>query len=140
MRVLLVDDYPLYLEGLRNLLIVRGFEVVGMALNCHEALDMARTKRPDVVMMDTKIPGCDSFETTRQISRELPETKVILMTVVDDVDIAEQALRSGAYQCIPKFISPEALLALLGSLGLCAATVPVMSRIERVESVRVPSA
>lgn len=121
MKVLLVDDYPLYLEGLRNLLVVQGHDVVGIAENYGDAIEMARLRQPDLVMMDAKIPGCDSFETTRRIRSELPGTKVILMTMVDDVDFAAQAVKQGASDCLPKFIRPEALLAILkGSRYECA--------------------
>ena len=57
MRVLLVDDHPLFLDGLRNLLTARGVQVVGTARDGWEALEKARGLRPDVILMDIQMPG-----------------------------------------------------------------------------------
>jgi DNA-binding NarL/FixJ family response regulator len=61
MRVLLADDHPLFLDGLKNLLSARGVKVAGTAHTGLEALEMARSLRPDVILMDIQMPGCDGL-------------------------------------------------------------------------------
>jgi DNA-binding NarL/FixJ family response regulator len=96
-RVLLVDDQELFVEGLRTLLSVQpDFEVVGAAGNGEEALRMALNLRPDVVLMDLRMPVMDGVSATRHLNARLPDTRVIALTTFDeDRDIFE-ALKAGA--------------------------------------------
>ena len=61
MRALLVDDHSLFLEGLRNLLVSEGIQVVGLAHDGLEALSQARRLHPDVILMDVQMPRCDGW-------------------------------------------------------------------------------
>ena len=74
MRVLLVDDHRLFLEGLNNLLTAQGVEVAGMACNGQEALELAQKLRPDVILMDIRMPGWNGLETTRRILAKIPRS------------------------------------------------------------------
>ena len=76
MRVILADDHRLLLEGLANLLVAHGVEVVATASDGFEAVIRTRVHRPDVVLMDVRMPGCDGLAATRLIKAELPETRV----------------------------------------------------------------
>jgi DNA-binding NarL/FixJ family response regulator len=96
LRVLLVDDHSLFLEGLRNLLVSEGIEVVGVAKDGLEALAQARRLRPDVILMDIQMPRCDGVCATRLIKAELPECKVVMLTMSEDEQDLFEAVKSGA--------------------------------------------
>lgn len=96
LRVLLVDDHSLFLEGLRNLLVSEGIKVVGLAKDGLEALAQARHLRPDVILMDIQMPRCDGVRATRLIKAELPECKVVMLTISEDDQDLFEAVKSGA--------------------------------------------
>jgi len=96
MKVLLVDDHPLFIEGLKNMLTSRGVEVVGTAHDGLEGLRKARALHPDVVLMDIRMPHLDGLAALRLIRAEMPETKVLMLTMCDDDDDLFAAIRSGA--------------------------------------------
>jgi DNA-binding NarL/FixJ family response regulator len=96
MRVLLVDDHALFLEGLANLLAAHGVVVVGTASDGLEALAKVRGTRLDVVLMDLRMPRCDGLQATRMIKAECPKVKVIMLTVSDEDGDLIEAIRSGA--------------------------------------------
>ena len=96
LRVLLVDDHSLFLEGLRNLLVSEGITVVGLAKDGFEALAQARHLRPDVILMDIQMPRCDGVSATRLIKAELTECKVVMLTISEDEQDLFEAVKSGA--------------------------------------------
>ena len=96
LRILLVDDHSLFLEGLRNLLMSEGIQVVGLAKDGLEALAQARRLHPDVILMDIQMPRCDGVCATRLIKAELPECKVIMLTISEDEQDLFEAVKSGA--------------------------------------------
>lgn len=96
LRVLLVDDHSLFLEGLRNLLVSEGIEVAGIAKDGLEALTQARRLRPDVILMDIQMPRCDGVCATRLIKAELPECKIIMLTISENEQDLFDAVKSGA--------------------------------------------
>lgn len=96
MRVLLVDDHPLFLDGLKNLLSGRGMQVVGTAGDGLEALEKARSLRPEVILMDIQMSRCDGLTATRLIKAELPEIKIVMLTMSSDDDDLFEAIKSGA--------------------------------------------
>ncbi|MCX5976821.1 MAG: response regulator transcription factor [Coprothermobacterota bacterium] len=96
-RLLLVDDQALFREGLRTLLELReDLEVVGEATNGEEALFMAARLRPQVVLMDLRMPVLDGVEATRRLRESHPECKVIALTTFDDDETVFDGLRAGA--------------------------------------------
>ena len=96
MKVLLADDHPLFLDGLRNLLTARGIEVLGTARDGLEALDQARALRPDLILMDIEMPHLDGLAALRLIKAELPDVKIVMLTMsAEDKDLFE-AIKSGA--------------------------------------------
>ena len=80
-RILLADDHPLFREGVSALLSARGYDVVAEAGNGMEALEQARELKPDVILMDIHMPQLDGLAATRVITTELPETRVVMLTV-----------------------------------------------------------
>lgn len=96
MRVLLADDHALFMDGLRNLLSLHGIQVVGIARNGMEALEKSLQLRPDLVLMDMRMPGCDGITALKLIKAEWPECKIVMLTTsTEEVDLLE-AIRSGA--------------------------------------------
>jgi DNA-binding NarL/FixJ family response regulator len=123
MKVLLVDDHPLFLEGLENLLTARGVQVVGSACDGQAALEKARALRPDVILMDIQMPRLDGLAATRLIQAELPEIKIVMLTMSgEDADLFE-AIKSGACGYLLKTQDTDAFFQLL--LGLAQGEAPL---------------
>jgi len=117
MKILVVDDHRLFLEGLSSLLQAGGYEVVGAAHDGLEALALARELHPDVILMDISMPNLDGINATRLIKTELPEIQVIVLTTsVDDADLFE-ALKSGAGGYLLKNLKPDELFDYLAGLS-----------------------
>jgi len=116
LRVLLVDDHALFLEGLRNLLALENIEVVGTAGDGLEALEKARSLRPEVILMDVQMPRCDGLAATRLIKAELPEIKIVMLTMSEDERDLFEAVKSGASGYLLKKLKPETFFVLLADL------------------------
>jgi DNA-binding NarL/FixJ family response regulator len=97
MKILLCDDQAVIRDGLEMLLkLERDFEIVGAAQDGAEALELAERTRPDLVLMDLKMPGMNGIEATREIRARLPGTRVLILTTYDDDEWLFDALRAGA--------------------------------------------
>lgn len=109
-RILLVDDQALFREGLRTLLGVHDdFAVVAEAANGAEALERVHAARPDVVLMDLRMPVLDGVAATRRLRDAHPECRVIVLTTFDDDDDVFEALRAGAVGYLLKDVSSSRL-------------------------------
>ncbi|HEX2987330.1 MAG TPA: response regulator transcription factor [Chloroflexota bacterium] len=113
MRVLLADDHLLLLEGLCNLLEAHGIDVVGVAKNGWEAADRAKSLRPDLILMDIRMPGCDGLAATRLIKSEMPEAKIVILTTSTESDDLFEAVKSGAMGYLLKSMDGDALIEAL---------------------------
>ena len=110
-RVLLVDDQEIIRRGLSTILrYAAKIEVVGQAGDGQEALVLARRLQPDVVLMDIKMPVLGGIPTTRRISEELPDTKVIILTTYDTDDLVFEVIKAGAQGYLLKDTSSETLV------------------------------
>lgn len=117
MRILLADDHGLFLEGLGNLLRAGGHEVVGAAHDGLEALELARSLRPDVILMDVRMPQCDGLCATRVIHAELPAIKIVMLTTsAEDADLFA-AIKGGATGYLLKNLEPNQLFDYLDGLS-----------------------
>ena len=114
LRILLVDDQPLFLDGMRNLLTARGLTVIGVAHDGLEAFDQVKALRPDVVVMDVEMPNCNGIEATRLIKAEFPEIKVVLLTVSENDEHLLDAVRYGASGYLLKSLDANQIFSLLG--------------------------
>ena len=96
-RVLLVDDFPLVREGIAAALETDpAIEVVGQAASAPEGLERARTLRPDVVLLDMRMPEGGGMVLLEQLTEELPDTRVLVMTASEKADTLLQAVAAGA--------------------------------------------
>jgi DNA-binding NarL/FixJ family response regulator len=95
-RVLLADDHPLFLDGLRLLLETAGVEVVGTACNGHELLELADRVAADVAVVDLDMPGVDGTGATAHLARRHPNLAVLVLTMHDDDTSVRRALHAGA--------------------------------------------
>lgn len=117
MRLLLVDDHPLFLDGLCNLLVGRGVDVVGTAHDGFEALAQVRALHPDLVLMDIWMPRCNGLEATRLIKAEFPAVRVVMLTAsMEDEDLFA-AIRVGASGYLVKMQDTETFFFSLMELG-----------------------
>ena len=116
MKVLLVDDHPLFMEGLQNLLGAMGIEVVGAAKNGLEAFEKAGTLRPDVILMDVRMPGCNGLEATRLIKAKFPEIRIVMLTASEADEDLFEAVKSGASGYLLKNLNAGELFGMLEAL------------------------
>ena len=128
MRVLLVDDHALVRNGIASLLSAHGIEVVGEASDGLEGLQKARELKPDIVLMDINMPRCNGLEATRLIKTEMPDIKVVILTVSDEDEDLFEAVKSGAQGYLLKNIRAEEFLSLLdGAARGEAAISPLLA-------------
>jgi DNA-binding NarL/FixJ family response regulator len=111
-RVLLADDQALMLGGFRMILETEeDIEVVGEALDGREAVDRFGRLRPDVVVMDIRMPELDGLEATRRLTETDPDARVLILTMFDLDEYVFEALRAGASGFLLKDRPPEELVA-----------------------------
>lgn len=140
MRVLLADDHALFRAGIASLLKAWGMDVVGQAADGNEAIELARRLEPDLVLMDVGMSPCNGLEATRAIKAELPDVKVIIVTVSEDEQDLFEAIKSGAEGYLLKGMSEEELGLTLERIsagepalspGLAAKILDEFARIAR---------
>jgi DNA-binding NarL/FixJ family response regulator len=112
-RVLLADDQALIRAGFRVLLeAADDIEVIAEAVNGDQAVELAKAERPDVILMDIRMPGTDGLAATRQLAadRDLDDMKVVILTTFETDEYVYQALRAGASGFLVKDAEPEELI------------------------------
>jgi DNA-binding NarL/FixJ family response regulator len=110
-RVVVADDHPLFREGLRSLIAdSTETELVGLAADGDEAVAVALDQRPDVVVMDLRMPGLNGVDATRKIVAALPDVAVLVLTMVEEDASIFAAMRAGARGYVLKGAGPETIL------------------------------
>ncbi len=114
MRVLIADDHTLLSESLRIMLERDSdVEVVGVAENGYKALELCKEFKPDIVLMDIKMPDLDGISATRKIKENSPETRVLVLTSMEDTKWIVESFAAGADGYLLKDTSPERLTTLI---------------------------
>lgn len=105
MRVLLADDHRLLVEGVNNLLTAHGLDVVGIANDGFEAIALAQTLNPDLILMDIRMPRCDGLQATRQIKAQQPNIQIVMLTTSGEDHDLFDSIKSGASGYLLKSMS-----------------------------------
>lgn len=118
LSVLIADDHRLFRDGLRTLLrSVPEAELVGEAADGEEAVQLAAAVQPDVVIMDIKMPGLDGIEAARQIVRACPNTKLLMVTMLEDDGSVFAAMRAGARGYVLKGADHAEIMRAIRAVG-----------------------
>jgi DNA-binding NarL/FixJ family response regulator len=113
-RILIVDDHQSFREVLKELFALQAdIEVVGEAQNGQEAIELSRKLRPDVILMDVKMPVMDGVEATHRILAETPDRKILALSFYPDDGFVKDIMRAGALRYILKGSDFEELIAAI---------------------------
>ncbi len=123
--VLIVDDHTLFRKGLINVLQQqKGIEVIGEAKDGEEGTEMAKSLKPDVILMDVKMPSRNGIQATQAIREVAPEARIIMLTVSDDDDDLFAAVKAGARGYLVKNIEPEQLVKAIYLVDKGESVIP----------------
>ncbi|MQS14290.1 response regulator transcription factor [Streptomyces kaniharaensis] len=141
-RVLVADDQTVVREGIVMLLgLLPGIEVVGAAADGEEAVALVERHRPDVVLMDLRMPRCDGVEATRRIRAAHPETEVVVLTTFADDDSLFPALQAGARGYLTKDAGGEEIARAIADVRSGAAGLSPQVQLRLLERLsETPSA
>jgi DNA-binding NarL/FixJ family response regulator len=115
---MVVDDHQVVREGVISMLSAsREIEIVGQAANAHEAIRKAQELKPDILLLDIRLPGPSGWEVCRTLSSMVPETRVIMLTSFEDEDYLFKALRAGASGYLVKTASNEEIINSICSVA-----------------------
>ncbi|WP_030455830.1 response regulator [Herbidospora cretacea] len=142
-RVLVVDDQALIREAIAALLGVQpGVTVVGTAADGHEAVERAAALRPDIVLMDVRMPRMDGVSAVAALREHAPEVRVVMLTTFDDEEYVVRALRAGATGYLLKDLPARDLAAAvrLAHAGVAQLDPAVTARLVAPGGARAPEA
>ncbi len=117
-RALIADDHPVFRDGLHGLLdSVADTEVVGEAANGDEAIRLAASLQPDIILMDIKMPGINGLQAMREIVQTSPHIGILVISMLEDDDSIFAAMRAGARGYVPKGASQAELLRAIRAVA-----------------------
>jgi two-component system response regulator DegU len=109
--IIIIDDHQLFREGVKRILdFESSFDVVAEGDDGSEAMDLVETHKPDVVIMDINMPNMNGVEATKMLVSRYPETKVIILSIHDDENYVQHALKTGAQGYLLKEMDADALI------------------------------
>lgn len=117
MKILIADDHTLFRDSLRSLLGAHDHEVVGEASTGEEAVELAASLEPEVVLMDLAMPGMGGLEATRRICQQGGATKVVVLTATEDDDKLFEAIKAGASGYLLKDLDAKQFFSLLAGVA-----------------------
>ncbi|MBN1483299.1 MAG: response regulator transcription factor [Chloroflexia bacterium] len=116
--MLIVDDHPLFRQGVRATLDKEAdFEVVGEAADGQQAIQLAEEVSPNIVLIDISLPGLNGLEVARVIKRRQPQVSLVLLTVYEDDEQLFSAIKAGASAYTSKDLEPQKLLQVVREIG-----------------------
>jgi len=117
-RLLLADDQEMFRQGLASLLSLKSdLEIVGEARNGQEAISLAESLQPDIILMDVRMPICNGVEATKIIHQHFPWIKILVLTTFDNDEYVWQSLEAGALSYLLKSTSSDEVITALRSLN-----------------------
>ena len=138
-RVLLVDDHTLFRSGIKSLLQrTDDFEVIGEAGDGLEGIKRVRSLKPDVALLDLHMPGVSGLEAVKVIAEEMPEVRVLMLTVSEDAQDLMDALRAGASGYLLKNIETDALVDAIRRAAQGESVVSQQMTAKLIQNVRNP--
>jgi two-component system, NarL family, response regulator LiaR len=124
MRIMLVDDQPLVRNGIASLLQARGHHIVGEADDGQQALELARSSHPDLVLMDLNMPVLDGLSATRLLKTEHPALKIVILTVSDDEHDLIEAVKGGAHGYLLKDLEADDFFEAIDAIEHGESVIP----------------
>lgn len=118
LKILIADDHPLFRHGVKTLFLTTPeLEIVGEATSGEEAIKLAQSLEPDVILMDLRMPGCNGIEATREIIKIRPLTQILILTMFQDDHSVFAAMRAGAKGYVLKDAEKDELLNAIKAVG-----------------------
>ena len=116
--LLIADDHPLFRQGVVDTLsFEKDFKILGQAADGREAIDLIRSLKPKVAVLDVNMPGLNGQQVTHQVTAEHLPTRVVLLTGYDDIEQAIHAVLAGAVGYCAKDIEPEVLASTIRAVA-----------------------
>lgn len=143
MKVLLVDDQVLFVESLRTVLMIIAddLDIIGIANSGKEAIELVDKEKPDLILMDVRMPGMDGVEASRIILEKHHDIKIMMLTTYDDDENVKEAMKYGVSGYLLKDVPPEDLINSIRAImaGTIQMSPKILERIMRggqsVESI-----
>jgi len=142
LRILIADDHPMFRHGVQMLLAASpGFTVVGEACTGHEAIGLADSLQPDIILMDVQMPEVDGIEATRRILAANPQVRILMVTMFEDDASVFNAMKAGARGYVLKDADKPDMLRAISAVGNGEAifSPPVASRVLDYFTVHRPA-